>query len=94
MSLTIIGFGQVTSEDLGETGREQPCVWCLARVFYHLILVRTWLTYFFIRALAYRKEYRLECPACKHSVTIHGAEIKAARRGQLNIRIDSEDEHR
>jgi hypothetical protein len=89
MSLTIIGFGKVTSKDLGETGQEQPCVWCSARVFYHLILVRTWLTYFFIRVLPYRSDYRLVCPACARFVIIRGAEIKAARRGQIKLHIDS-----
>lgn len=41
MSLILIGFGKKTYKDLGETGPEQQCVWCLASVFYHLILTRT-----------------------------------------------------
>lgn len=85
MSFTIIGFGKVTSKDLGETGQEQQCVWCSARVFYHLILERTWFTYFFIPVLPYRKQYLVACPACGGSVHIGGEEVKAAKRGELRL---------
>jgi hypothetical protein len=86
VSLTIIGFGKVTTDDLGETGVEQQCVWCSVGVFYHLILVRTWFTYFFIPLIPYRSEYRVECPACFCGVNIRGEEVKAAKRGELRIR--------
>jgi hypothetical protein len=86
MSLTIIGFGKVTSKDLGETGLEQPCIWCSAHVIYHLMLVRTWFTYFFIPVLPYRKAYRVTCPACGGSIPISGEEVKAAKRGELTLR--------
>ena len=85
MSLTIIGFGKVTSKDLGETGPEQQCVWCSARIFYHLILTRTWFTYFFVPVIPYRSAYRVACPACGGGVTISGEEVEAARRGELRI---------
>lgn len=85
MSLTIIGFGKVTADDLGETGREQPCVWCSAHVFYHLIFMRTWFTYFFIPLIPYRSAYRVMCPACGGGVTISGEEAKAAKRGELKL---------
>lgn len=86
MSLTIIGFGKVTSKDLGETGLEQPCIWCSTRVVYHLVLVRTWFTYFFIPVLPYRKAYRVMCPACGNGIAISGEEVKAAKRGELTLR--------
>jgi zinc-ribbon family len=86
MSLTIIGFGKVTTKDLGETGLEQPCVWCSARVVYHLVLVRTWFTYFFIPVIPYRKAYRVTCPVCGGAVAISGEEVKAAKRGELTLR--------
>jgi hypothetical protein len=86
MSITIIGFGKVTSKDLGETGLEQPCVWCSANVFYHLILVRTWFTYFFIPVIPYCSAYRVTCPACGEGVTLSGEEVKAAKRGELMLR--------
>lgn len=85
MSVTIIGFGKVTSKDLGETGKEQPCVWCSSHVFYHLILVRTWFTYFFIPIVPYHKEYHVVCPFCDGNVKILGEEVKAAKRGELTL---------
>ena len=86
MSLTIIGFGKVTYKDLGETGPEQSCVWCSARVFYHLSLLRTWFTYSFVPVIPYRSEYRVECPDCRNSIRITGGEVGAARRGELILR--------
>ena len=86
MSLTIIGFGKVTSKDLGETGLEQSCVWCSERVFYHLVLERTWLTYFFVPVVPYRREFRAECPLCGGGVRLFGDEVKAARRGEMSLR--------
>ena len=86
MSLTIIGFGSVTSDDLGETGREQQCVWCSARVFYHLLLVQTWFTYYFIRLIPYRSEYQIVCPICDQGVRILGQEVQTAKRGELMLR--------
>lgn len=85
MSFTLIGFGKTTRDDLGTTGKEQPCVWCSVRVYYHLILVRTWFTYFFIPVFAYRSEHYLECPACARSVMLSRNEVKAARRGELTL---------
>lgn len=85
VSLMIIGFGKVTVKDLGETGPEQSCVWCSARVYYHLILTRTWFTYFFVPVIPYRREYRVECPACSCGIGLRGAEVGAAKRGELRI---------
>jgi hypothetical protein len=85
VSVTIIGFGKVTSKDLGEIGQKQPCVWCSSHVFYHLILVRTWFTYFFIPIVPYHKEYRVVCPICDGNVKILGEEVKAAKRGELTL---------
>lgn len=48
MSLILIGFGKQTHKDLGETGSKQQCAWCSEQVFYHLAVVKTWFTYFFI----------------------------------------------
>jgi hypothetical protein len=86
MSLTIIGFGKVTVRDLGKTGLEQQCVWCSSHVFYHLIFIRTWFTYFFIPLIPYRSEYRVECPACLNGIRITGRELEAARQGELTLR--------
>lgn len=85
MSLTIIGFGKTTSDDLGETGQEQQCVWCFVNVYYHLILVRTWFTYYFIRLIPYHSEYQIVCPACAQGVRISGEEVRAAKRGELTL---------
>jgi hypothetical protein len=89
MSFIIIGFGRKTSKDLGETGQEQQCVWCSNMVFYHLILVRTWVTYFFIPLFVYHSEYRVECPSCSYGIEIRGDEIKAAKRGELSLRTNT-----
>jgi zinc-ribbon family len=83
MSFIIIGFGKKTFKDLGETGTEQRCVWCATAVFYHLIRIRTWFTYFFIPVFPYRSEYRIECPTCYQGVEIRGQEIKSAKLGEL-----------
>jgi hypothetical protein len=85
MSLTIIGFGKVTVRDFGETGTEQTCVWCSALIFYHLLLIRTWFTYFFIPVVPYRSEYRVECPTCRNGIRITGSEVEAAKRGELKL---------
>jgi hypothetical protein len=85
MSFIIIGLGKKTFKDLGETGQPQQCFSCSVPVFNHLILVRTWFTYFFIPIFSYRREYRIECPACSCSVTIYGDEIRAAKRGELQV---------
>lgn len=87
MSLTLITFGKRTSKDLGETGEEQNCVWCSRPVFYHLILIRTWLTYFFIPVIPYRSEYLVQCPACSEGMEIRGDEIEAAKRGELRLHL-------
>jgi hypothetical protein len=86
MSFILIGLGRRASKDLGETGQEQQCLWCSKKVFYHLILMRTWFTFFFVPVLAYRSEYRIECPLCSHGIEIRDNEIKAAMRGELSLR--------
>jgi len=83
MSFILIGIGKKTFEDLGETGQDQTCIWCFSLVFYHLILVRTWFTYFLIPLFPYHSEYRIQCPSCTQSIEIRGEEIKAAKRGEL-----------
>jgi hypothetical protein len=85
MSFILIGFGKKTYKDLGETGQEQKCAWCSTRIFYHLIVIHTWLTCFFIPLLPYRKEYKIECPVCACGTWIYGKEVKAAKRGELSI---------
>lgn len=86
LSFILIGFGKTTRRDLGETGREQPCVWCSARVSYHLVRVRTWFTYFFIPVVPYRKRFRVECPVCGLYVVLTNREVRAAMRGELTLR--------
>lgn len=86
MSFILIGIGKKTSKNLGAAGQEQPCVWCSYVVFYHLILTRTWLTYFLIPVIPYRSEYHLQCPACARSMMLSGEEVKAAKRGELILR--------
>lgn len=86
MSLTIIGFGKVTFKDLGKVGSEQTCVWCSARVVYHLVLVRKWFTYFFIPVIPYRRVYMAGCPECGEGILISDKEAEAARRGELTLR--------
>ena len=85
MAFILIGIGKETIQDLGESGREQQCVWCSTEVYYHLILVRSWLTYFSIPLFSYRSEYRIECPMCLSGIKIQGAEIEAAKRGELRL---------
>ena len=85
MSWILIGFGKQSRKDLGETGIEQNCVWCSRTIIYHLILVRTWFTYFFIPVFPYRSEYYIECPSCSQSFEIQGEEIKAAKQGELRV---------
>jgi hypothetical protein len=87
MSFILIGFGKQTRKDLGQTGVVQQCVWCHNLVFYHLIILRTWFTYFFIPVFPYRREYLAECPICASSITIQGDEIRAAKQGELKISI-------
>ena len=86
MSFILIGFGKKTVKDLGETGQQQRCVSCSQLVSYHLVMVRTWLTYFFIQIFPYRNQYFVECPACAWGIEISGSEVKAAKRGELRIR--------
>lgn len=85
MSVVLFTSGKQTFKDLGETGEEQHCVWCSEPVFYHLILVRTWLTYWFVPFLPYRRQYRIECPACAAGVWLRGEEVEAAKRGELKL---------
>lgn len=86
MSLILIGFGKKTRKDLGDTGREQQCPWCSGQVFYRLVVVKTWFTYFFIPIYAYRREYLVECPLCGGGITIRGEEVRAALKGELTLR--------
>lgn len=85
MSFILIGFGKQTFKDLGETGQQQPCFSCSNHIFYHLILVRTWFTYFFIPIVPYRKQYFVECSVCSSGIEISGSEVTAAKRGELRI---------
>ena len=85
MSFILIGFGKQTFKDLGETGQQQQCFSCSAHIFYHLILVRTWFTYFFIPIVPYRKQYFVECPVCSRGIEISSREVTAAKRGELRI---------
>jgi hypothetical protein len=85
MSFILIGFGKQTLEDLGETGQQQQCFSCSSLTFYHLILVRTWFSIFFIPALVYRNQYFVKCPVCSQGIEISSSEVKAARRGELRI---------
>jgi hypothetical protein len=87
MSFILISFGKKTFKDLGETGQQQRCFSCSTLVFYHLILVRTWFTYFFVRIFSYRNQYFIECPSCSQSIEISAREAKAAMRGELRIRL-------
>lgn len=86
MSFILVGFGKKTLKDLGETGREQKCVWCSNTIIYHLILIRTWFTCYFVRVFSYRSEYLIRCPVCAQSVEIYDDEINAAKKGELRIR--------
>jgi hypothetical protein len=85
MSLFLISFGKQRRKDLGETGVEQQCVWCYRTIYYHLIVIQTWFTYFFIPIFSYRNEHRIECPSCTQGFNIQGEEIRAAKRGELRI---------
>ena len=85
MSWIIIGFGRQSRKDLGETGVEQQCAWCSRKIYYHLILLRTWFSYFFIPVFPYRSEYFIECPLCSQSIGIRGEEVEAAKRGELSV---------
>ena len=85
MSLILIGFGKQTLDDLGETGQQQRCFSCLKPTLYHLVLVRTWLTIFFIPVFAYRNQHFVECPVCSQGIEISSSEVKAAKRGELRI---------
>jgi hypothetical protein len=85
MSFILIVVGKKTYKDLGETGQEKKCAWCSTRIFYHLIVIHTWLTCFFIPLLPHRKEYKIECPVCACGTWIYGKEVKAAKRGELSI---------
>ncbi|MDQ3816196.1 MAG: hypothetical protein M3362_00730 [Acidobacteriota bacterium] len=97
--MDLFTFGKQTFADLGEIGQAQRCIWCSNPTFYHLILVRTWLTYWFIPIFAYRREYRVECPVCAGGMRIQGDEIKAAKQGELRLYLvktqtaDSADRH-
>lgn len=86
MSLTIIGFGKTTRNDLGPAGKGQYCVWCAEDVCYRVIRVNTWFTYFFIPIIPYRRQYRVECPVCGSGVAITLSEAKSAKRGELSLR--------
>jgi hypothetical protein len=92
MSFILIGFGKQTFKDLGETGTEQQCLWCTTTMFYHLIRIRTWFTYFLIPVFPYRSVFRIECPACCRGVEIHGQEIKAAKQGELRLSLSQDTE--
>lgn len=91
MSFILIGFGKKTFKDLGETGQQQRCFSCSQLVCYHLVIVRTWFTCFFIPIFAYQNQYFVECPMCAQGIEISGYEVKAAKRGELKIsRSDSD----
>lgn len=83
MSLIIIGFGRVTTRDLGEVEQEQECVWCSKRVRCRLLRARTWFSFFFVPVIPYRSVYRVMCPACSRGTVIRGDEVEAVRRGEL-----------
>ena len=87
MSFILIGFGKQTVKDLGETGTQQRCFSCSSHIFYHLILVRTWFTYFFIPIVPFRNRHFVQCPVCSHGIEISGREVSAAKRGELRIYI-------
>ena len=89
MSFNLFTIGKKTSKDLGATGKQQHCAWCNNPVYYHLILERTWLTYFFVPIFSYSSEYRIECPICLCGVILQGHEIKAAKRGELSLKVDT-----
>ena len=55
-------------------------------MFYHLVLVRTWFTYFFIPVVPHRSEYLASCPKCGEAIFISDKEAGAARRGELTLR--------
>jgi hypothetical protein len=85
MSLIIVGFGRVTTRDLGAASLEQQCVWCSERVVYRLLRARTWFSFFFVPVIPYRTRYCVECPACARALVIRGDEVEAARRGELRL---------
>lgn len=90
MAFILIGFGRRTQKDFGETGYVLPCVHCSNNVYYHLVCIRTYFTFFFIPIFAYRSQYRVECPVCLHGVELRGAEIKAARQGSLKLYVSND----
>lgn len=85
MSFLLVGFGKKTYSDLGAPGPEQECVWCWDVVRFRLLMVKTWFTYYFVRVYAYRREYRVECPACGGGLTLRDDEVAAARAGELRL---------
>jgi hypothetical protein len=75
----IIGFGKKTSENLGRALRVQ-CPRCHNIVDYHLILIKSWFTLFFIRIFPYRSQHHLVCEICSHAVELEDAQVLRAKK--------------
>lgn len=86
MSSVIIGFGRKTRRDYGQVAL-LVCPRCSNNVYYHLIHIRSWFTYFFIPIFPYHSEHLIECPICANNIRLQGEEIEAAKQGTLKLHI-------
>jgi hypothetical protein len=79
MSGGLFIFGRQTKDDYGPTAFVN-CANCRNQTYYALVYIRTWLEYFFIKIIPYKRSYYLLCKICSRGVELKGQQIEAAKR--------------
>lgn len=61
--MIIFGWGKVTKKIIG-SAFQHTCNYCNSTSIWHLCIMRTWITLFFIPVIPYGKRYCVTCPNC------------------------------
>jgi hypothetical protein len=86
----IFGWGRRTFHHAGPV-LYQRCPHCSNSGWFHLVVVRRWLTLFFMPVIPYERQHMLICPVCNRGVHLAGAELQRARSlNQLAVQYTSQ----
>lgn len=75
----LFGWGHETRDNLGPTVQVK-CPNCNNRTFWHLLNIKLWFTFFFIRLFPYESKHLLLCDVCSHGLELKGPQIEKAKR--------------
>ncbi|MDT5123813.1 MAG: hypothetical protein QOC96_3295 [Acidobacteriota bacterium] len=72
-------IGRQTEKDYGPTALI-TCPNCHNQTYYHLVYIKKWVEYFWIKIFPYKRRYYLLCEICSRGVELKGQQVDAAKK--------------